>query len=256
VSLVEPSTESLRRVILLWTGAAGVTALTLLKIAAPYGRHARKGWGPPIAAPIAWIVMEAPSPILMAAFFVAGRPPGLTTAIFLALWVGHYAYRALVFPFLGSGRKAAMPLSLVVFGVLFNLVNGSLNGAWLFVLGPERTAAWLRDPRFLAGLALFATGFATHVRADAALRALRSPGHSGYAIPRGGLFEAVSCPNYLGEIVEWTGYAVLTWSPSALSFAVWTAANLVPRALAHHRWYRGRFGDYPEARKALVPGLL
>ena len=248
--------ESLRRVIVVWIGIAGVTAVALLKIAAPYGRHARGGWGPSIAAPVAWIVMEAPSPILMTAFFVAGRTPGPATAIFLALWLGHYVYRAFVFPFLGSGRKAEMPLSVVAFGVLFNLVNGTLNGAWLFVFGPERTAAWLRDPRFLAGLALFLTGFATHLRADAALRALRSSGHSGYAIPRGGLFEAVSCPNYLGEIVEWTGYAVLTWSISALSFAVWTAANLVPRALAHHRWYRARFEDYPRVRKAVVPGLL
>jgi hypothetical protein len=37
---------------------------------------------------------------------------------------------------------------------------------------------------------------------------------------------------------------------------VWTAANLVPRAVAHHRWYRERFADYPAERKALVPFLL
>jgi protein-S-isoprenylcysteine O-methyltransferase Ste14 len=66
----------------------------------------------------------------------------------------------------------------------------------------------------------------------------------------------VSCPNYLGEIVEWTGFALLTWSLPAVSFAAWTVANLVPRALAHHRWYRERFPDYPRRRKALIPGLL
>jgi 3-oxo-5-alpha-steroid 4-dehydrogenase 1 len=33
-------------------------------------------------------------------------------------------------------------------------------------------------------------------------------------------------------------------------------ANLVPRARAHHRWYRERFPDYPARRKALVPGLF
>jgi len=33
-------------------------------------------------------------------------------------------------------------------------------------------------------------------------------------------------------------------------------ANLVPRAMAHHRWYRETFKDYPEGRRALIPYLL
>lgn len=57
-------------------------------------------------------------------------------------------------------------------------------------------------------------------------------------------------------IVEWTGFAVLTWSPAAAAFAFWTAANLVPRALANLRWYRRTFPDYPRSRRALVPFLL
>jgi hypothetical protein len=35
-----------------------------------------------------------------------------------------------------------------------------------------------------------------------------------------------------------------------------TAANLVPRALSHHRWYQANFPDYPHERRALLPGLL
>jgi hypothetical protein len=38
-------------------------------------------------------------------------------------------------------------------------------------------------------------------------------------------------------------------------FAVWTAANLAPRAHSHHRWYRDNFVDYPLERKALLPRL-
>jgi 3-oxo-5-alpha-steroid 4-dehydrogenase 1 len=38
-------------------------------------------------------------------------------------------------------------------------------------------------------------------------------------------------------------------------FAV-SAAHLVPRALATHRWYRERFPDYPRERRALIPYLL
>jgi protein-S-isoprenylcysteine O-methyltransferase Ste14 len=73
---------------------------------------------------------------------------------------------------------------------------------------------------------------------------------------RGFLFEHVSCPNYLGEIVEWTGWALAAWSLAGLSFAFWTIANLAPRALAHHRWYRERFPEYPPFRRAIVPWVL
>lgn len=66
----------------------------------------------------------------------------------------------------------------------------------------------------------------------------------------------MSSPNYLGEIIEWTGFALATWSLPGLAFALWTVANLVPRAVAHHRWYRGKFPGYPVERRALIPYLL
>src|SRR5207244_2864013 len=115
---------------------------------------------------------------------------------------------------------------------------------------------WLLDPRFLVGAALFAAGFAVNRWADAVLRRLRRPGESRYQIPRGGLYELVSCPNYAGELVQWLGFAVAAWSPAAAAFALFTAANLVPRALAHHRWYRRTFAGYPAHRKAVLPFLL
>ena len=37
---------------------------------------------------------------------------------------------------------------------------------------------------------------------------------------------------------------------------MFTLCNLLPRALANHRWYRARFADYPKERCALIPCLL
>lgn len=88
------------------------------------------------------------------------------------------------------------------------------------------------------------------------LAALRRPGETGYKIPRGWLYERISCPNYLGELVVWTGWAIATWSPAGAVFVAWTAANLLPRSLANHRWYRATFPDYPQRRRAVIPGLL
>lgn len=240
-----------------WFALAASSALALFFVAAPYGRHARRGWGPSIPSNAGWIVMEAPSGIAMAALWTAGPRRSDPAAVVLAtLWIGHYVYRSFVFPLTRRGRGRPMPLLIAAMACLFNVGNAYLNGRWLFALGPERGAAWLTDPRFLAGAALFAAGFATHLRADALLARLREPGETGYKIPRGFLFEQVSCPNYLGEIVQWAGFALAAWSLAGLSFAFWTAANLVPRALTHHRWYSETFPDYPKQRRAIVPRIL
>ncbi|OHD69956.1 MAG: hypothetical protein A2V99_08960 [Spirochaetes bacterium RBG_16_67_19] len=145
---------------------------------------------------------------------------------------------------------------MVALAVLFNLVNGFLNGRYLALYGDRYDAGWLADPRFLFGTALFFTGLIVNLSSDNILRRLRDDDQPGYKIPRGGMFELVSCANYFGEVLEWVGWAVLTWSLPGLTFALWTVANLVPRARAHHAWYRRTFPAYPAKRKAIIPYLL
>ena len=67
----------------------------------------------------------------------------------------------------------------------------------------------------------------------------------------------ISCPNHFGEIMEWLGFAIIVWNIGALSFALWTAFNLIPRSLNHHKWYNNYFGNYPKKkRKAVIPFIL
>jgi steroid 5-alpha reductase family enzyme len=127
---------------------------------------------------------------------------------------------------------------------------------FLAASSPLPAAGLLHDLRFCAGVALFASGFLVHVWSDHALRNLRKPGELGYTIPRGGLFEYVSSPNYFGEIAEWSGWALASWSLPGLAFAVFTAANLVPRAHANRAWYIARFPDYPRERKRVIPFIF
>jgi 3-oxo-5-alpha-steroid 4-dehydrogenase 1 len=234
-----------------------VTAIALTRITAPYGRHARRGFGPTMPSLAGWVLMESVACLGMAAMFLLGDRKAEPAALaFLALWELHYVHRAFVYPFRRRGGAKPMPVAIVAMAIAFNAWNAWLNGRWLFSLGPERGAGWLVDPRFVAGAALFLAGMAVNLRSDAILRALRKPGELDYKIPRGGLFRFVTMPNYLGELMEWFGFALATWSLAALAFAVFTAANLAPRALANHRWYRDRFPDYPKERKALVPFVL
>ena len=115
---------------------------------------------------------------------------------------------------------------------------------------------WFSDPRFMGGAALFTLGAILNVSSDYRLSSLRAKASGGAILPRGGAFDSVSCPNLAGEIVEWVGFALMSWSLPGLAFALWTAANLIPRALWRHRWYRENFPGYPQRRRALFPGLL
>ena len=238
-----------------------VTALiifvTLLLIPAPYGRHTRQGWGPSTNSRLGWILMELTSASVFAGCFLWGwGVHGGGVWILTAMWEIHYINRSLVFPFRMRESGKRTPMLIVLFGMLFNVFNGYINGRYLGVAGAAYNAGWLTGPRFMIGAALFAVGMAINLHADEILFRLRQPGERDYKIPHGGLYRWISCPNYFGEVVEWTGWAVATWSWPGLVFAVWTAANLVPRALAHHRWYRHRFIAYPPERRAIIPLLL
>jgi 3-oxo-5-alpha-steroid 4-dehydrogenase 1 len=241
--------------VLLELALAVLTFAGLQFTVAPYGRHGRGGWGPTVPARVGWIVMECPAPLLFLGVYLSGsRRAEVVPLVLLAMWQAHYLQRAFVYPFLMRGG-ARMPVSLMALAITFNTLNAYINARWVSELG-RYPLRWLTDPRFLLGVALFAGGLALNLTADRTLRGLRPPGQTGYRIPYGGGYRWVSCPNYLGEIVEWTGWALATWSLAGLAFAVYTTANLAPRAVANHRWYHEMFPDYPADRRALIPYTL
>jgi 3-oxo-5-alpha-steroid 4-dehydrogenase 1 len=236
--------------------AAALTAPLVLFVSAPYGRHARPGWGPSVNNRLGWICMETPAVLLFSAVYLQGRHAAeLVPLVMLCTWQLHYVYRTYVFPFRLAGANKRMPVAVMLLGFGFQCVNAWLNARFISELG-RYDRSWLGDPRFGLGLALFLSGFAVNLRADEILLRLRKPGESGYRIPHGFLYRYVSSPNYLGELLEWAGWALLTWSGAGLAFAVYTAANLVPRALSNHRWYREKFAEYPRERRAIIPFVL
>lgn len=239
-----------------WFILALVIFITLFFISAPYGRHTRRGWGASINNKLGWVIMEAPAPIVFFAFFVLGdNRITISMLVFLSLWLLHYIHRAFIYPFGLQSTTNRMPLFIIISAVLFNTVNGYLNGRYIFTFSAGYSNEWLTDPRFIAGLMLFIAGFAINRQSDNTLRQLRQPDEYCYKVSNSGLFRWVSCPNYLGEVMIWSGWAVATWSLPGLAFAVWTFANLAPRAWAHHLWYREQFADYPPERKALLPKI-
>lgn len=251
------SSERYYLLVRLWIALAVLLFPLLLRITAPYGRHSSRNWGPMIPNRLGWVLMELPSLIVFVAFFITGpNPLNAPLIVFLLLYTIHYANRSIIFPFRTRTSRKLMPLVIALFAIFFNLVNGFLNGYYFGTVSTGYPPDWFYDIRFILGGLLFLTGMVINIRSDNTLLSLRKNSSGGYSIPAGGMFRYVSCPNFFGEILEWAGFAIMTWSPAALAFAVWTLANLVPRALDHHRWYRNRFVDYPDNRKALIPFIL
>jgi len=241
----------------LWTVVALVVFLVLMFVTAPYGRHSNKNWGVTIPDRIGWFIMEVPALIIFLYFIITGTAQKTVTIwIVAALYVAHYINRAVIFPWRIRVRGKQMPLAIALMAVFFNFVNAGFLGYYAGSLHTHFTINWLKDPRFIAGLIIFITGMVINISSDEKLIHLRKKKNGDYQIPRGGYFEKVSCPNFYGEIIEWGGYAVLCWSLPAFSFFIWTFCNLVPRALAHHKWYKSRFADYPLERKAVFPYIL
>jgi 3-oxo-5-alpha-steroid 4-dehydrogenase 1 len=205
---------------------------------------------------IGWIVMETPPIVVFALLYATGDRVGNPVATtFLVLFLGHYIYRGWIYPFRLRTSGKRMPVLICALAFLTNIAIGWIQAHWLFSLSEVRDASYFVDPRFLIGIGLFAFGYWLNHDSDARLRNLRKPGETGYKIPRGGGFRFVSSPHYLGELIEWTGWAIATWGLPTLAFVAWTTANLVPRANETHEWYLDKFDDYPKSRKRIIPFL-
>ncbi len=248
-----PEIEWHSRAVILEFVLAAATFLTLLVVSAPYGRAVRPGWGPMIPSRVGWLVMESPPVLVFAAVFFAGaRHTQIVPLVLFGLWQVHYVHRAYVYPFRMRLKNRPMPVVVALMAIGFNVLNAFVNAGWIGHYGvyPD---SWLSSPQFIGGLAVFLTGASVNFHSDEVLRTLREPGDTGYRIPARGLHRWVAAPNYLGEIVEWIGWAIMLDAPAGWAFAAYTFANLAPRALSHRNWYRTKFPDYPAERKALIP---
>ena len=235
---------------------AAQTFVLLLTVNAPYGRFVRSGWGPTMSTRSAWIAFESPAVVVFAAVYLAGNDAlAIMPIVLFSMWQFHYVIRTFVFPFRIKETGKRIPILVVAMAILFNCLNAYVNARWVSQFG-HYDVSWLTSVPFMVGVLCFATGWLINQHADLTLFRLRQAGETDYKVPYGGMYRWVSCPNYLGEMLTWAGWAIATWSLAGLSFAVFSAANLLPRAISIHRWYQQEFPDYPADRRAVIPNLL
>ena len=218
---------------------------------APYGKHSTKKWGKTIDNKTGWILMEFPALITCPLiYYIVVEEISLSIG-FIFIWITHYFNRTIIYPLKIKTKGKKIPVAIVASAFFFNVINGILNGYFIATI-PFESISFIC---ILIGFIIFIIGLYINISSDNTLIKLRT-NQKGYVIPKGGLFNYVSCPNFFGEIIEWLGFAIMTLNLGSISFLIWTICNLIPRSKAHHNWYKENFENYPSKRKAVIPYLL
>lgn len=175
----------------------------------------------------------------------------------LIAWCFHYSKRELETLFVHRFSHATMPL--------LNLFK-NCSYYWFFA---AYVAYFVNHPLYTpptedlvyTGMCLFYFMEIGNLSAHWTLRMLRPPGTKVRRIPRGGLFEFVSCPNYTYEILSWLGFNLMTRTVAGILFMCFGGAQMLVWAQNKHRRYRAEFDGkdgralYPPNRKVIVPFL-
>ena len=176
----------------LWimTLVAALVFIALYFVKAGYGMFRSAAWGLSVNNKLAWMLMEVPVFLVMIwMWWYSDRrflPVQLTFFFFFQL---HYFQRSFVFPCLLQG-KGRMPVAILLMGVLFNVLNGFMQGEWIFYLSPadRYTSQWFAAPQFILGTVLFFVGMGINCHSDYIIRHLRTPGDTRHYLPSGGLY--------------------------------------------------------------------
>ena len=240
----------------IWVLIGLVTFVYLFFESAPYGRHIKEGWGAEISAKLGWIVMESPCVILMLVYaFLVKDELQAFHIVFLLIWLSHYLHRTFIYPFVITMTNPKMPISIACSAFFFNIINVSIQAFGIFYF-TQYSEDWFMSPAFIIGLSIFLFGMFINIKSDYIINSMKRNKGPGYHLPDQFLYKYLSAPNYFGEIIEWLGWAILTFSISGFVFLIWVIANLFPRAIAHHKWYIDKFDNYPKERKAIIPGII
>ncbi|KAI1842519.1 hypothetical protein JX265_012669 [Neoarthrinium moseri] len=232
---------------------------------------------------VAWFAMECPG--FLTLLYIMNTLPaqhGITdlpwqNKVLSGLFVLHYCYRAVIFPFIQPSMSPIHAL-VAASALFFQLCNATCIGCWLAAYGPTTQAEWDAQGftvlRFALGIGLFYVGLTGNYFCDEELREIRrkemrrqaklaGQGKKGvekhYSVPQNGLFKYMLYPHYFMEWVEWLGFwiaAGVSCAP-ARCFLLNEFFAMLPRAVSGKKWYKEKFGeDKIKGKYAAIPGVL
>lgn len=241
-----------------------IVFITLQFVTPAYGMTFNNRWGISVRSNLGWFIMEAPVFFAMLflyfiSFLCNIKPFNIVTFVMFFFFEFHYFQRSFIFPLLMKGQSK-MPISIIISGVIFNTFNAIMQGGWLFYLCPSKQyeISWFWSWQFIVGTLIFLLGMVINIYSDRVIRDLRTDiTDNNYYLPKGWTFNKVSSANYLGETLEWMGFAILTWSVAGGVFLLWTCANIIPRSKAVYERYTQFFGkEFTDLKRyKIFPGI-
>jgi protein-S-isoprenylcysteine O-methyltransferase Ste14 len=243
--------------------------ITLFFVKAYYGKffndyNKYRSFIPTISSRTSWIIQECPC-VFITIFFLYKyfNSTSIINSILLLAFLFHYIHRTFIFPFVIHSSKNN-PLEITLMAFTFCFFNAIMINRSIFYYTNYDHDFWLY---YIYGLITFICGMYINIFSDYSMIKQRNAkkeqeGGSKYIIPKGFMYELISCPNYFGELIEWLGFFVLSNTFSGLVFFVSTFANLFPRAIQYHQWYKTKFKEEFSTdkdlanRKAIVPFLI
>ena len=162
--------------------AAVVVFIALQFVEAGYGMMFSRKWGISVDNRLGWVLMESPVFFAMLAlWWMSERTFMAAPLAMFVIFQLHYVQRAFIFPLLIRGHNR-MPVSIMLMGVVFNLLNAVMQGGWLFYRSPadRYPDSWLLSPQFISGTIVFFAGMFINQQSDYVMRHLRKPGDTAH----------------------------------------------------------------------------
>ena len=165
-----------------------VIFVSLYHINAGYGKMRTEKWGPTISNRVGWCLMEVPVFLIMLYFYALSEVrTDIPYYVFFIFFEIHYLQRSFIFPFLIKG-ESQMPIVIMALSMLWNVLNGYIQGFWFFYLAPRYgmySAHWIHSWQFILGATLFFAGMLINIHSDYVIRHLRKPGDTKHYLGKG-----------------------------------------------------------------------
>ena len=174
-----------------------------------------------------------------------------TQKVALACVVFHYVKRELETVFVHRFSNDTMPVRNIFKNSFYYWVIGGAAIAY-FLYHPLYTETY--SPTFVTVAAvLFVIAELANGYCHLILRWLRPEGSKTRGVPRGFLFEYVTCANYTCEVTVWLIFAVFTHTLTSYAWALLGLAILSQWSLKRHVQMKKEFGAAVPKRKILIP---
>jgi very-long-chain enoyl-CoA reductase len=174
----------------------------------------------------------------------------------MAMIVIHFLKREYETLYVHKFSLSTMPLRNIFKNSAHYWILSGINIAY-FIYKPT-SYTFLSSPAVtyinIIGVILYIFGEVSNFFAHQSLSSLRTRGGTERGIPKGFGFDLVTCPNYLFEVIAWTGILLVTKSWTTLVFDIAAWAQMHQWAIKKEKALRAEFPDkYKKKKYVLLP---